>query len=232
MPVYVPEDARRIMPDLLRDFTIDVLRKVDLPADDATLIARYLVDVDLRGVVSHGTRQLQRYVAEFREGRINPRPEIAQVMDAPSMAIFDGDGGAGYLVATRATESVIEKAKANGIAVVCTRNHGHVGSVGIYARLALVRDLATFSVAGRCCLGKADATRCNGVGCDGCPADVFWHSNGRRPAVCVGYECEHVEGPQQTRRGVGDISRFCFQEFGDAIYVVVLGGHFSGHGDA
>ena len=148
MPVCIPKDAKRIMPDLLRDFTTEVLRKVHLPDGDAALIARYLVDVDLRGVVSHGTRQLQRYVAEFREGRINPHPEIAQVMDAPSMAIFDGDGGAGYLVATRATEAVIEKAQANGIAVACTRNHGHVGSVGIYARLALARDLATFSVEG------------------------------------------------------------------------------------
>ena len=156
MPVYVPEDARRITPDLLRDFTTEVLRKVHLPDGDAALVARYLVDVDLRGVVSHGTRQLQRYVAEFREGRINPRPEIAQVMDAPSMAIFDGDGGAGYLVATQATEAVIEKAKANGIAVACTRNHGHVGSVGIYARRALVRDLATFFRGGRCCVGKTD----------------------------------------------------------------------------
>ena len=53
----------------------------------------------------------RRYVAEFREGRINPHSEIRQIMDAPSMAIFDGDGGAGYLVATQATEAVIEKAK-------------------------------------------------------------------------------------------------------------------------
>ena len=88
MPVCVPEDARRITPDLLRDFTTEVLRKVDLPDGDAALIARYLVDVDLRGVVSHGTRQLQRYVPEFREGCINSRPEIARIMDAPSMAIF------------------------------------------------------------------------------------------------------------------------------------------------
>lgn len=148
MPVCIPRDAKRIAPELLRDFAAEVLCKVHLPAGDAALIARYLVDVDLRGVVSHGTRQLQRYIAEFREGRINPHPEIAQIMDAPAMAIFDGDGGAGYLVATRATEAVIEKAQANGIAVACTRNHGHVGSVGIYARLALTRDLATFSVAG------------------------------------------------------------------------------------
>ena len=148
MPVYVPEDARRIMPNLLCDFATAALLKVGLPDGDAALIARYLVEVDLRGVATHGTRQLRRYIAEFREGRINPQPQIAQIMDAPSMAIFDGDGGAGYLVATRATEAVIEKAKTNGIAVASTRNHGHVGSAGIYARLALAYDLATFSVAG------------------------------------------------------------------------------------
>ncbi len=148
MPVYVPEDARRIMPNLLHDFATAALRKVHLPDSDAALIARYLVEVDLRGVATHGTRQLRRYVAEFREGRINPQPQIAQIMDAPSMAIFDGDGGAGYLVATRATEAIIEKAKINGIAVASTRNHGHVGSAGIYARLALAYDLATFCVAG------------------------------------------------------------------------------------
>ncbi len=136
------------MPDRLRQFATEVLRQVHVPDRDAALIARYLVEVDLRGVMTHGTRQLRRYVSEFREGRVNPQPEIVQIMDAPSMAIFDGDGGAGYLVATRATEAVIEKAKATGIAVGCTRNHGHVGSAGIYARLALTRDLATFCVAG------------------------------------------------------------------------------------
>ena len=181
MPVCVPEDARRIMPDMLRDFTTEVLRKVDLPADDAALVARYLVDVDLRGVVSHGTRQLRRYVAEFREGRINPRPEIAQVMDAPSMAIFDGDGGTGYLVATQATESVIEKAQATGIAVVCTRNHGHVGSVGIYARLALARDLATFSVAGGTVWEKPTQ-----------PDATVWDAMGA-PPMCFGIPT--AEGP-------------------------------------
>ena len=181
MPVCIPKDAKRIMPDLLRDFTTEVLRNVHLPDGDAALIARYLVDVDLRGVVSHGTRQLQRYVAEFQEGRINPQPEIAQIMDAPSMAIFDGDGGTGYLVATRATEVVIEKAQANGIAVACTRNHGHVGSVGIYARLALACDLATFSVAGGVAWEKPTS-----------PDATVWDAMGA-PPMCFGIPT--AEGP-------------------------------------
>ena len=148
MAVYVSEDAFRVMPNPLREFATNVLKNVGLPEVDAALIAGYLVDVDLRGVATHGTRQLRRYVREFGEGGINTRPDISQVVDAPSMAVFDGGSGAGYLVATRATETVIEKAKATGVAVVHTRNHGHVGSEGIYARMALNHDLATFSVAG------------------------------------------------------------------------------------
>ena len=198
------------MPDLLRDFATEVLRKVHLPAGDAALIARYLVDVDLRGVVSHGTRQLQRYVAEFREGRINPHPEIAQIMDAPSMAIFDGDGGAGYLVATRATEAVIEKAKANGISCCVYAQSRACGQCGNLCAASISKRFGDLFYSRRYRLGKTDASRCNGMGCDVCTPDVFWHTNGRRPAFCAGYECEHVEGPQQTRRGIADISRFYF----------------------
>ena len=35
MPVWSPKDAKRIMPDLLRDFTTEVLRKVHLPGGEA-----------------------------------------------------------------------------------------------------------------------------------------------------------------------------------------------------
>ena len=210
MPVYVPENAKRVMPDPLRQFATEVLRRVQVPEGDAALIARYLVAVDLRGVATHGTRQLRRYVAEFREGRINPQPEIAQVVDAPAMAIFDGDGGAGYLVATRATQAVMEKAKANGVAVGCTRNHGHVGSAGDLCAFGTVTRFGDLLCGRGNRMGKTHATRCNSVGCDVRAPDVFWHSNGRRPALCAGYECEYVEGSRQTRRSIADVPRVCF----------------------
>ena len=144
----IPPDAVRIMPDDLRTLSTEILCQFDLPKADASRIADCLVQVDLRGVVSHGTRQLQRYVKEFKAGQINPQPKIRLVQETPVSAVFDGDGGAGYLVATRATEAAVQKASTQGIAMAGSRAHGHVGSCGIYARMALQHNLVTWSVAG------------------------------------------------------------------------------------
>jgi LDH2 family malate/lactate/ureidoglycolate dehydrogenase len=125
-----------------------VLTTVGVRAADAAFIARCLVDVDLRGIKSHGTRQLRRYVGEFREGRINPAPQIRTLRESDNAIRLDGDGGAGYLVATPAVDAVCAKAKQLGLALASTCNHGHVGSVGIYARRALEHGLISWCVAG------------------------------------------------------------------------------------
>jgi len=183
MAESLPANAFRVMPEPLAAFATDVFKTLNLPDADAALIARYLVGVDLRGVSSHGTRQLRRYVAEFRDGLVNTRPDIQVVNETPVSVVLDGDGGAGYLVATQATGKVIEKAKVQGIAMAATRNHGHVGSEGIYARLA--PDLVTFSVAGGTDWSKpieGDATvwdamkappMCFGIPSEGSPPFVF-----------------------------------------------------------
>ena len=144
----IPSDAIRVLPQNLRKISSEIFRKLGLPDSDAKQISNYLVQVDLRGVVSHGTRQIHRYSKEYRTNSLNPTPLISLIQETPVTAIFDGDGGIGYLVASRATETVIQKAKAHGIAAVSTQNHGHVGSEGIYARMALPHDLVTLSVAG------------------------------------------------------------------------------------
>lgn len=138
----------RIEPPALRDWSTQVLTAVGLSDEDAQHIAGCLVDVDLRGVRSHGTRQLRRYVAEFRDGRINVAPSIALLHETDNSARFDGDGGAGYLVATRATDAACDKAGGTGIALVTSCNHGHVGSAGIYARRVVRRGYIGWCLAG------------------------------------------------------------------------------------
>ena len=142
------DDVIRVMPDSLREMTAEIFRRLELPDTDAQLIAECLVQVDLRGVFSHGTQQVPGYVSKYRKGLLNPRPNIRVVREAPTTAILDGDGGIGYLAATRATELVIEKATAHGTAAVSTHYHGHTGSAGIYARMAIRQSLVSFSVAG------------------------------------------------------------------------------------
>ena len=150
MASQISSDAVRVMPDVLRAMTVEILCRVGVRDADAACIADCLVQVDQRGVFSHGTRQLRRYVPEFRDGRINPAPDVRLVREMAVTSVHNGDGGAGYLAAVRATEAVVQKAGVQGIAISSTRNHGHVGSLGIYARMALCHDLVSFSVAGAC----------------------------------------------------------------------------------
>ncbi len=137
----------RVMPDDLRAVIAEILQRVGVPEDDAACIADCLVQVDMRGVFSHGTRAVRRYVDEYRSGTINRRPALSVVRESHATATLDGDGGLGYLVATRAAEIAVTKALANDIAMVGTRHHGHVGSLGIYARRLLHDSLACFAVA-------------------------------------------------------------------------------------
>ncbi len=101
MATPIPEDAFCVQAGPLEVFTTEVFKKLNVPSEDAAWTANCLVGVDLRGVSSHGTRQLRRYVPEFREGLVNTRSHIRVVNDTPVSAVLDGDDGAGYLVATR-----------------------------------------------------------------------------------------------------------------------------------
>ena len=89
-----------------------------------------LVGNDLRGVHSHGTRQLAHYADELRGGRLNPAPEPRVTRETPVSLVVDGDGGLGYFAALMATEGAIAKARDTGVAVAVTRNHGHIGAAG------------------------------------------------------------------------------------------------------
>ena len=132
----------------LHTWATRVLTSAGVGAEDAAHIARCLVDVDLRGIKTHGTRQLKRYVGEFKDGKINPAPKIRTLRETDNSLRLDGDGGAGYLVAAQATDAACVRAKQVGLALASTCNHGHVGSAGIYARRALGHGLVSWCVAG------------------------------------------------------------------------------------
>ena len=62
--------------------------------------------------------------------------------------LLDGDGGLGYFAALELTTKLIPKAKELGIAAGVTRNHGHFGAAGIYARIPLQHDLFCYVTSG------------------------------------------------------------------------------------
>jgi L-2-hydroxycarboxylate dehydrogenase (NAD+) len=73
--------------------------------------------------------------------RINANPAIKIIHETPSTAVIDGDGGLGLVVAPKAMEVAIAKAKNAGTGWVAVRNSNHFGIAGYHAMKALQHDM-------------------------------------------------------------------------------------------
>ena len=93
-----------------------------LSEDDAAFMGACLVDADLRGVHSHGTRWAPRYVASLNAGHLNPHAKATVVVDRGATAIVDGDRGVGHIAVKFAMDIAIAKAKQFGNGTVGVRN--------------------------------------------------------------------------------------------------------------
>jgi len=143
-----PSEFIRVPHQRLQAFVSRAAQAVGLPQDKADLLGRLLAENDLRGVFSHGTTQIAAYARLMRDGQLNPNPDVRVVRETPQTAMVDGDGGLGYFPAYQAALLAVEKAEATGMAIAMSRNHGHFGAGGIYARLTLGHDLLTFVTSG------------------------------------------------------------------------------------
>lgn len=143
-----PETFIRVQEDNLLAFSTACFEKVGLNKNHAALISRLLVNSDLRGVRSHGTRLVNGYCSSFENGHINPEPDVDLLHETPTAVVLHGDGTLGYLPMVRATEKAIVKAKKVGIGMGLVRHIGHYGSAGHYARMCMGKGCIGFSVQG------------------------------------------------------------------------------------
>ena len=144
-----PQDGIRVPVEALRGLVATIFEKVPISPEHARLIADLLIDTELRGVVSHGVMQVERYVRSYQEGKTNTHPEIRVLKEGPVTAALDGNGGLGMIVATEAMRMVIGKAREMGVATATTTYHAHVGSSGKYVRMALRENMIGISFSGR-----------------------------------------------------------------------------------
>jgi L-2-hydroxycarboxylate dehydrogenase (NAD+) len=133
----VPTSFERIMPDHLQNFAVSIFRKAGMSEMDATLLSDALVDGDLRGVFSHGTRLIEGYLPLLIDRNLNPAPDPKVIGETDNSINVDGDGGLGYFASFMAIRMCVQKAKKTGMAVGITSNHGHFGSAGHYTRKAI-----------------------------------------------------------------------------------------------
>lgn len=125
----------------LENFTLSVFRKIGCSETEAITATKVLLDADLRGIDSHGIARLSGYIRLWEAKRINPKPDIKIVHETPSTAVVDGDGGLGLVVAPKAMDIAISKARNAGTGWVAVKNSNHFGIAGHHAMMALQHDM-------------------------------------------------------------------------------------------
>ena len=130
----------------LQEFTEKVFIKMGCPDNDAKLAAEVLLSADLRGVDSHGVARLSGYVRLWETNRINATPHVRIVHETPSTAVVDGDSGLGLVVAPKAMQIAIDKAKNVGTGWVSVKGSNHYGIAGYHAMMALDHDMIGISM--------------------------------------------------------------------------------------
>jgi LDH2 family malate/lactate/ureidoglycolate dehydrogenase len=137
----IKSEVPRISADALRGFIARVLEAARLPNEDAQLVAKLMVEADLRGSDTHGVVRLPLYVKRLQAGGINARPTIRTIRDMPAAALVDGDNAMGHLVMHYAARLAIEKATAAGVAWVGARMSNHAGPAALYAMMPAAHDM-------------------------------------------------------------------------------------------
>ena len=123
-------------PDRLGAIARRIIRGLETPEAAAAAVADHLVDAHLVGHDSHGVIRLPQYRNHVREGKVQPAALPEVLRESPTTALIDGHFGWGQVIAQRALELAIDKARSCSLAAVSVRNCYHIGRVGAYATAA------------------------------------------------------------------------------------------------
>lgn len=131
--------------DLLQSFMREVFIKAGVSAEDATVCSEVLITSDLRGIESHGIGRLKMYIDRIRTGQINAKSQFEIVREGPTTALIDGHYSMGMVIATKAMQMAIDKARAYGMGSVAVRNSTHFGIDGYYPLMAIRQGMVGMS---------------------------------------------------------------------------------------
>lgn len=120
----------------LTEICRSVFQKLNIPTAEAKVVTKSMVDANRVGHDSHGVIHLPKYVRELKDGLIQPNAPTETLHESASIAVLDGNWGFGPVIATRAVELAIQKARQTDISSVAVSRCNEVGRLGGYACLA------------------------------------------------------------------------------------------------
>jgi len=136
--IYIPVNK-------LYDFMLAVFLRSGVPEKETKMCADVLIQSDLFGIESHGVGRLRMYYDRLKNGLIEKEANLTLIRESPTTAVIDGNHGLGLIIATKAMQIAIEKAKVFGLGAVAVRNSSHFGIDGFYPLMAIRQNMIGIS---------------------------------------------------------------------------------------
>jgi LDH2 family malate/lactate/ureidoglycolate dehydrogenase len=125
-----------IAAERLQNIVAVLLKAAGASDHEAATVARYSVAANLAGHDSHGVIQIPVYIDRMAKGHIVPGAKFEVVSDSNTTTVVDGHWGFGYVVAERAMQMTIAKAREHNVAAATIHRQSHIGRVSAYPILA------------------------------------------------------------------------------------------------
>ncbi len=126
-----------VQADAAQEFVAELFRTVDVPPEDADLIAEVLVGADLRGIKSHGLARIPYFLTRLQRGVIKARPDLHFSSRTATTGLLDADDGIGIVAAERAMAEAMAMAALHGSGFVVVKDSSHFGYAGFWAEQAM-----------------------------------------------------------------------------------------------
>jgi len=139
MPVFKAEELRKLSEEIFTAY--------GATAEEAKIVSDFLIKANLCGHDSHGLIRVIQYVEAIEKGILRPGAKVEVVRETPSSALLKGNWGFGQIVAKKAMELAIKKARENTVSIVCAFDLYHIGRLADYTLLAAENDMIGIAMA-------------------------------------------------------------------------------------
>ena len=119
--------------DSLREYGAAIFAAAGFPADQGRDVTEHLVDSNLVGHDSHGVIRLPGYITSVREGSMKPVGKLKIVRETPVSLVIDAQRMQGIVLAKKAMEMAVERAKEHTFGAVAVHQSTHIGRLGAFS---------------------------------------------------------------------------------------------------